>query len=223
MINENACQDLNGICRRMHDIHSSCDDTFKKLPEVGNLCQKEKLTNNWSSELKNVCNELILAEKQSRCTKETTKLIMNFVNDLSKEDNITCAQLQKKYDDYYSTQLANIGPGDNVLKYLCGIDNITCGPEVGSGIVGDTSTFVQQDDSEDDEARILHENTNLVDPYSKLAIVNPVINLKCKHIYEKDTIVQFVERNERRKKKTRCFHIGCENMLSTADFIDYKV
>uniref|UniRef100_A0A915IQA9 E3 SUMO-protein ligase NSE2 n=1 Tax=Romanomermis culicivorax TaxID=13658 RepID=A0A915IQA9_ROMCU len=82
---------------------------------------------------------------------------------------------------------------------------------------------VKPEESRDDvESIILHQSQKMIDPYTKLEITNPVINIKCKHLYERDVILPFLARNEKRRKITRCFHVGCNHELSTADFIPFK-
>ena len=51
-----------------------------------------------------------------------------------------------------------------------------------------------------------------IDPWSRKPIVSePVTNKKCRHTYEKSTVMKFLETYSKKKKNLKCPVMGCGN------------
>ncbi|KAJ8915127.1 hypothetical protein NQ315_000379 [Exocentrus adspersus] len=57
-----------------------------------------------------------------------------------------------------------------------------------------------------------------VDPISKAVIREPVRSKKCKHVYERSMIIDYIKQQ---KRKAKCPYIGCSNrLLQVTDLVD---
>ncbi|XP_030750494.1 E3 SUMO-protein ligase NSE2-like [Sitophilus oryzae] len=72
----------------------------------------------------------------------------------------------------------------------------------------------------DDSVLCSSSFTPPIDPISKTVIRNPVKNKNCKHIYESDSIYQYMRQS---KRKARCPYVGCKNnKLDGSDLTEDK-
>merc|ERR1712192_243440 len=63
------------------------------------------------------------------------------------------------------------------------------------------------------------ESETFIDPWSRKPIADePVTNKKCKHTYEKATVMKFLEKHSKTKKALKCPIMGCgNNNITMAD------
>ena len=64
----------------------------------------------------------------------------------------------------------------------------------------------------DDDLVMTEEPETFLDPWSRKPISGePVTNKKCKHTYEKATVMKFLENYKKTKKALKCPIVGCGN------------
>ncbi|KAL7647236.1 UNVERIFIED_CONTAM: hypothetical protein RMT77_002494 [Armadillidium vulgare] len=63
--------------------------------------------------------------------------------------------------------------------------------------------------SVDEEIVTTQETINLIDPYTKKMMENPVRNIHCNHVYEKETTLALIK--QKKRKGIRCPYLGCQN------------
>ena len=73
--------------------------------------------------------------------------------------------------------------------------------------------------AEDDDLVMTEDSETFLDPWSRKPIVSePVTNRKCKHTYEKSTVMKFLEKYTKSKKALKCPVVGCgNNSITKAD------
>ena len=65
---------------------------------------------------------------------------------------------------------------------------------------------------DDDDLVMTEESETFIDPWSRKPIADePVTNKKCKHTYEKATVMKFLEKHSKTKKALKCPIMGCGN------------
>ena len=65
---------------------------------------------------------------------------------------------------------------------------------------------------DDDDLVMTEESETFIDPWSRKPIAeDPVTNKKCKHTYEKSTVMKFLEKYSKTKKALKCPIMGCGN------------
>eukprot|EP00092_Neocalanus_flemingeri_P015864 GFUD01017174.1.p1 GENE.GFUD01017174.1~~GFUD01017174.1.p1 ORF type:complete len:213 (-),score=68.13 GFUD01017174.1:270-908(-) len=69
----------------------------------------------------------------------------------------------------------------------------------------------------DDDLVMTEESETFIDPWSRKPIAEePVTNRKCKHTYEKATVMKFLEKHSKTRKALKCPIMGCGNNNITA-------
>eukprot|EP00092_Neocalanus_flemingeri_P023142 GFUD01025093.1.p1 GENE.GFUD01025093.1~~GFUD01025093.1.p1 ORF type:complete len:213 (+),score=73.93 GFUD01025093.1:62-700(+) len=64
----------------------------------------------------------------------------------------------------------------------------------------------------DDDLMVTDDTETYIDPWSRKPIVDdPITNRKCKHTYEKATVMKFLEKYTKSKKSLKCPVVGCGN------------
>eukprot|EP00090_Calanus_glacialis_P019372 TRINITY_DN2976_c0_g1_i1.p1 TRINITY_DN2976_c0_g1~~TRINITY_DN2976_c0_g1_i1.p1 ORF type:complete len:224 (-),score=76.12 TRINITY_DN2976_c0_g1_i1:159-794(-) len=71
----------------------------------------------------------------------------------------------------------------------------------------------------DDDLMVTDDSETFIDPWSRKPIVSdPITNRKCKHTYEKATVMKFLEKYTKSKKALKCPVVGCgNNSITKAD------
>ncbi|XP_058806147.1 E3 SUMO-protein ligase NSE2-like [Phymastichus coffea] len=59
----------------------------------------------------------------------------------------------------------------------------------------------------DDDIEMTQEQVNIIDAFSKKRMTNPVKNMQCGHVYDRETVIDVLKMN----KNTRCPVVGCKN------------
>ncbi|EFN84318.1 E3 SUMO-protein ligase NSE2 [Harpegnathos saltator] len=80
-------------------------------------------------------------------------------------------------------------------RQMQGLSQVT--QNISANVFDDSST----------ELRLTCTDINVIDPISKTRMTNPVRNIICGHVYDKDSLVAVLEKN----RKTRCPVVGCGN------------
>lgn len=65
----------------------------------------------------------------------------------------------------------------------------------------DNEDFIDKNMEQDDEIQATQEDINILDPFTKKEMINPVRHVPCGHVYEKTTILQLIK--ERKRKGIR--------------------
>lgn len=60
-------------------------------------------------------------------------------------------------------------------------------------------------DDTDADLRVTNSEVNVIDPITKTRMTNPVRNIVCGHVYDKESLVAMLQNN----KNTRCPVAGC--------------
>ncbi|XP_014204538.1 E3 SUMO-protein ligase NSE2 [Copidosoma floridanum] len=63
---------------------------------------------------------------------------------------------------------------------------------------------------EDDDIEMTQDDVNVIDPFTKKRMTDPLKNKVCGHIYDRESVVQMLKLND----KTRCPVVGCSNKES---------
>ncbi|KAG0645992.1 Non-structural maintenance of chromosomes element 2 [Hyphodiscus hymeniophilus] len=79
------------------------------------------------------------------------------------------------------------------------------------------------DDESDDDVIIERASISLKCPLTLQMFKEPYSNDKCKHVYEKSAILEFLDQNgtafgRHGPKQIKCIQVGCETMLEASDF-----
>uniref|UniRef100_A0A8R1E4D0 E3 SUMO-protein ligase NSE2 n=2 Tax=Caenorhabditis japonica TaxID=281687 RepID=A0A8R1E4D0_CAEJA len=72
-------------------------------------------------------------------------------------------------------------------------------------------------ENSDDEMEVMQVQHSRKDPISKKDIVNPVINKKCGHVYDRDSIHEFAGK----KRQIKCAMQGCSETIVISALEDY--
>ena len=72
--------------------------------------------------------------------------------------------------------------------------------------------------SGDDDVVMTDDTQVFIDPWTRKNITDPITNRKCGHTYEKTTVMKFLEKYSKEKKKVKCAVVGCTiNDIKKAD------
>ncbi|CAF1091476.1 unnamed protein product [Rotaria sordida] len=76
------------------------------------------------------------------------------------------------------------------------------------------------DDDDDNDANIVDQVVSNKCPLTQKPFVEPVQNKKCKHKYEKKTVVKYIADKNKAKRPATCPSAGCNNILNEKDLIN---
>lgn len=140
--------------------------------------------------------------------KKLCKLEQDFQQEIQILQNYQCESLEK-FDEDYKAQLAALqgsqghsGESQRFLKFVKDIEDLqaiiapTNGESTGTVLTTNVDGMVMQSQTQ-----------ITTDPISKRPISDPVRNKICKHIYDKQSIMDAIKVNSR----LRCPYVGCNN------------
>ncbi|CAF2611624.1 unnamed protein product [Rotaria sp. Silwood2] len=82
------------------------------------------------------------------------------------------------------------------------------------------SKMQDNDDGDDNDANVVDQVTSNKCPLTQKPFVEPVQNKKCKHKYEKKTVLKYIADKNKAKRPAKCPSAGCDNILNEKDLIN---
>ncbi|CAF1086553.1 unnamed protein product [Rotaria sp. Silwood1] len=77
-----------------------------------------------------------------------------------------------------------------------------------------------EDDDNDNDTNIIDQVASNKCPLTQKPFVQPVQNKKCKHKYEKMTVLKYIADKNKAKRPAKCPSSGCNNILNEKDLIN---
>jgi len=84
----------------------------------------------------------------------------------------------------------------------------------------DLQLFHSYLENEDDDANVVDQVVSNKCPLTQKPFIEPVQNKKCKHKYEKKTVLKYIADKNKSKRPAKCPSAGCENILNEKDLIN---
>jgi SUMO ligase MMS21 Smc5/6 complex component len=75
-------------------------------------------------------------------------------------------------------------------------------------------------EDDDDDANVVDQVVSDKCPLTQKAFIEPVQNKKCKHKYEKKTVLKYIADKNKSRRPAKCPSAGCENILHEKDLIN---
>ena len=76
------------------------------------------------------------------------------------------------------------------------------------------------DNENDDDADVIDQVVSNKCPLTQKPFNEPVQNKKCKHKYEKKSVLKYIADKNKSKRPAKCPSAGCENILNEKDLIN---
>jgi SUMO ligase MMS21 Smc5/6 complex component len=73
---------------------------------------------------------------------------------------------------------------------------------------------------DEDDANVVDQVVSNKCPLTQKPFIEPVQNKKCKHKYEKKTVLKYIADKSKSKRPVKCPSAGCDNMLNEKDLIN---
>jgi SUMO ligase MMS21 Smc5/6 complex component len=82
------------------------------------------------------------------------------------------------------------------------------------------SFFSLDNEDEDEDTNVVDQVVSNKCPLTQKPFNEAVQNKKCKHKYEKQTVLKYIADKNKSKRPAKCPSAGCENILNEKDLIN---
>jgi len=81
-------------------------------------------------------------------------------------------------------------------------------------------SYSHLDGDDDNDTNVVDQVISNKCPLTQKEFVEPVQNKKCKHKYEKNTVLKYIADKTKSKRPAKCPSAGCNNILNEKDLIN---
>merc|ERR1712243_543319 len=196
---EQNCKQSSKACfSQIESLENDIGYIFKYSPESFSAAKKTYI-------------ELLCAYETNKDIENQTRSANKYLH--SKSGNLTTADVEKAFDSLMSKVRNNGEESQSENSDSKSSSEESLGPTIKLRLkkFRDLLTHISPELNEDEEIQVGSVMMNTICPLSQTLIVNAFKNNTCDHVFEKASILEYIEEQSRRHQQPTCPISGCKN------------